>query len=600
MGKEKIYEDFTFLHRRVRSSLYLLAISFIFLVIGYWKVQILDHRHYWSLAEANRLREITIPAPRGCFYDRNGLVLADNIASYKACLIRENNPDWKKSLAKIAELLQLEETVLQSRIEKYANQPYFFPVVIKDNLSLEEVAQVEARRLEFPELSIEREPRRFYPFGSLTAHVVGYLQEISSAELNSGQFKGKVMGDLIGKTGLEKTYESWLTGEDGKKLEIVDSLGRSHGEYGRVEPKPGHDLHLALDFDLQAKAQSLLEGREGAIVALAPHTGEVLAMVSSPTFDPNKFVSRFSSKEWEELFSRPDHPLENRAIRGLYPPGSVFKLTVALAGLQKRIISPETTFFCPGEAEFYGRVFACWQRGGHGWVNLPEAIKNSCNIYFYNVGRRLGIEDLADFGRDLGFGAKTGIDLPGEKEGLVPDPKWKKETQGTEWFAGETISVSIGQGPIQVTPLQVAAHTALVANRGQRIRPHLVLDKMARVNREAEEMGLTEPKVEANYFEKVIEGMWRSVNDSGTGHLALVEGFDVCGKTGSTQVISREKAEKLGLVIKPHSWFTGFAPRNNPSIVVTVVVEFGGLGGASAAPLAREMFALYKEKLNHD
>jgi penicillin-binding protein 2 len=599
MARERIYEDFSFLHRRVKKIKFLFIFIFLFLILGYWKIQILDHRKYWSLSEANRLREIAIPAPRGRLFDRQGVVLADNTAAFKACLLRENNPRWKESLGEMARLLQLDLTVLEERINRYASLPAFIPIVIKDNLSLEEIARIEARKFEFPELFIDREPRRFYPFGEITAHVTGYLQEVSADELKSGEFRKKRMGDLIGKTGLERKYEAWLEGEDGKRMEIVDSLGRSHGEYSRIEPRAGRDLHLALDLDLQKKAYELLEGREGAIVALKPRTGEILALVSSPSFDPNLFVSRFSLKEWTELNSRNDNPLENRAIRGLYPPGSVFKLAVALGALQKGLISPQTMHYCSGEANFYGRSFACWQSGGHGWLNLAEAIKNSCNIYFYQVGRRLGIEDIARTARQLGLGSMTGIDIPGEKEGVVPDPEWKRRTQGADWFPGETISVSIGQGPIQVTPLQIAVYTAIIANRGQKIKPHLIMEKELLAS---EQNGpLDSADIDMNHFEAVIEGMWRSVNQGGTGHLAMVEGFDVCGKTGSSQIISREKAQKTGLKLKPHSWFTGFAPRNNPEIVVTVVVEFGGLGGASAAPLAKEIFSFYRNKSrSHD
>lgn len=599
MGREKIYEDFSFLHNRVRKSLYLVILGFSLLALGYWKVQILDYRKYWSLSEANRLREIKIPAPRGLFIDRNGVVLADNVASFKVGLVRENNPEWKLSIPKVAKLLGLEETVLGDRINKYASQPAFVPIIIKDNLSLEEIASVEARRSEFPELITESEPKRFYPFGCLAAHAIGYLQEVSAEELKSGLFPTKAPGDLIGRSGLERAYEAWLEGEDGKKWEIVDSLGRSHGEYDRIEPRPGRNLKVTIDFDLQRKTEELLQGKEGAIVVLDPRSGEILALASSPNFDPNKFVSRFTSKEWEELTSRSDHPFENRTLRGLYPPGSIFKLTVALAALQKRLITADTAFFCAGKADFYGRTFSCWFEGGHGWVNLPEAIKNSCNIYFYNLGRRLGIETIASFARNLGFGSFTGIELPGEKKGLVPDPEWKRQTQEVDWFAGETISVSIGQGPLLVTPLQVAVHTALISNRGRKIKPRLTLNiPSSGIEKDINDNnGL---RINPEHYEAVIEGMWRSVNASGTGHLAKVEGFDVCGKTGSTQIIGREKAEKLGQVIKPHSWFTGFAPRYNPKVVVTVLVEYGGLGGASAAPLAQEIFSFYKRKYLHD
>ncbi|MCX7974885.1 MAG: penicillin-binding protein 2 [Candidatus Aminicenantes bacterium] len=596
MAREKIYEDFSFLHHRAKIALFLILIIFFLLALNYWKIQILDHRKYWVLSEANRLKEIIIPAPRGRMFDRQGLILADNTVAFRVCLIRENNLRWKDSLPMIAKLLKMDLTSLQERINKFTSQPFFFPIVIKDNLSLEEIARIEARQLEFPELFIDREPKRFYPFGQITAHVTGYIQEISYEELNSGEFKNKTMGDLVGKTGLERRYENWLEGVNGKKLEIVDSLGRSHGEYSRIEPKTGHDLQLSLDLDLQRKAAELLEGREGAIVALEPKSGEVLVLYSSPSFDPNRFVSRLSFKEWMEINNRGDNPLENRAVRGLYPPGSIFKLSVALSALHKGLITSQTMHFCSGEANYYGRTFACWQRGGHGWINLVEAIKNSCNIYFYNIGRQLGIENIAQTARQIGFGSLTGIDLPGEKEGLVPDPRWKQRILGQEWFPGETISVSIGQGPIQVTPLQIAVYTALIANRGRPVKPHLVKNKD--MMSKDQNNSRTSINLKPDYFETIIEGMWLSVNQGGTGHLAMVDGFDVCGKTGSAQIISREKAEKKQQIIRPHSWFTGFAPRYDPKIVVTVIVEYGGLGGASAAPLAKEIFAFYQNKIN--
>ncbi|MEW5902295.1 MAG: penicillin-binding transpeptidase domain-containing protein, partial [Acidobacteriota bacterium] len=294
--------------------------------------------------------------------------------------------------------------------------------------------------------------------------------------------------------------------------------------------------------------------------------------------------------EWMALVHREDHPLENRAIRGLYAPGSVFKLTMALAALQAGVIGEETSFFCSGAVQIYGRSFVCWQRGGHGTLSLIDGIRHSCNVYFYNVGRRLGIDRIAETARMMGFGEKTGIDLPGEKEGLVPTPEWSLKTRKTEWYAGETISISIGQGPLTVTPLQIAVHTALLANRGKKIIPRLFHPQAGAP------ADFPESQIKSEFFEKVIKGMWKCVNEEGTGRGARVGGFDVCGKTGSTQIIGRERAGKLGKEIKTHSWFSGFAPQDNPRVVVTVLVEYGGMGGATAAPLARELFSLYREK----
>jgi len=386
-----------------------------------------------------------------------------------------------------------------------------------------------------------------------------------------------------------------LTGEDGHLLEIVDSLGRSRGEMARVEPRQGKSLRLALDYDLQKKAEELLQGREGTIVALDPKTGEVLALASFPTYDPNKFISRFTPKEWLSLVNDPAYPLENRVIRGLYSPGSIFKIVMATAGLDSGFVDGQTSYFCGGSTEIYGNVFSCWFKSGHGMMNLTNGIKNSCNVYFYNLGRRMGIEPIASYAKLMGLGRKTGIDIPGEKDGLVPDPEWKLKTFKTAWYRGETISVSIGQGPLLVTPLQIADMVACLANRGVRVVPCLVPPENGK-----EKSGKTAVPIKRETFETIIQGMWMSVNDGGTGRGARVEGFDVCGKTGSTQWISTERAEKLQQqgkeIKKTHSWFAGFAPRSDPKLVVTVLVEFGGSGGATSAPLAGQIFDLYRKK----
>ena len=589
---DKIYEDLSLILRRARTIFLIIEILFVLLIFSYWKIQILEHQKYWRLSEANRTREVLLPSPRGLIRDRNRVILADNTASFRACIIRENCKNFKESCKKVSQLLEIEEDVLKKRIEKYASMPQFAPLVVKDNLAIEDVSRIEGRKLEFPELVIETEPKRSYPYGMVGAHVLGYLQEISSEELKMETFKKKHLGDLVGKMGVEKEYERRLQGTDGRLIEVVDSLGRGRGEIGRIEPVPGEDIQLTLDFDLQRKAEELLGGREGAILVLDPRNGEILALASFPTFDPNKFVSRFSPEEWQSLITSPVFPLENRAIRGLYSPGSAFKPIIALGALESNVISESTSFFCSGSTEIYGHPFSCWFKPGHGFMNLTNGIKNSCNVYFYNVGRRLGIDDIARYSGMVGLGKKCGIDIPGEKDGLVPSPEWKERTYHTAWFPGETISVAIGQGPLVVTPLQVAAYTAVIANRGRRIIPHLF--------RSAREDASGSPvPIKRENFEKVIEGMWLSVNDRGTGQQARVEGFNICGKTGSTQTISSELAKKLAAQnrgVKTHSWFTGFASREEPRIVVTILVEFGGLGGATAAPLARELFDLYKKK----
>lgn len=589
----RIYEDLSQVIKRSKITFYLLGLILFLILVFYWKIQVFDYEKYWKMAEANRLRELVIPAPRGLILDRQKVVLADNLPSFKVSLIREAIKDYQETIDRLSLFLGIDKEELKNRIERYRFLPAFEPVVIKDNLKLDEVAVIEARKEEFPELRLEVEPKRFYPFGETAAHLLGYLQEVSVDEIKAYPEKQWHGGEMVGKAGLEKQYNDYLTGQDGKLVEMVDSLGHSKGEVNRIEPRKGKDLILSIDFDLQKRAEELLQGKEGAIVALDPRTGECLVLASSPSYDPNRFITRFSPGEWLSIINDPRKPLENRVIRGLYSPGSIFKIVMALTALSTGVITENSTFYCSGALEIYGKEFSCWFKPGHGSLNLPEAIKSSCNVYFYQLGRRINIDTIANFARLLGLGQKTGVDMPGEKEGLVPSSAWKRKVLGQAWFPGETISVAIGQGPLLVTPLQIAAMTACVANRGIRVTPRLVKSEITEADRKKVDLP---PEI----FEKVIEGMWRSVNDGGTGHGAYQPGFDICGKTGSTQVISRETAEKLALrggeIKKTHSWFSGFAPRYNPQIVVTVLVEYGGMGGQTAAPIAGEIFKIYREK----
>lgn len=603
MKNSKIYEDLSLIQKRSLRIFLLVQILLVSLGIFFWKIQIVDHNKYWHQSEANRIREVILPAPRGLITDRNGRILADNIASFKASLIQENCKNFNLFDLRVSRLLNMEEDVLKERIEKYKSWPQFKPIVFEDNLTLEEVSLIEGRKLEFPELVLQTEPKRFYPLGNFAAHTIGYLQELSEEEIKSSFHKERRFGDLVGRRGIEKIYDNLLRGEDGYYVEIVDSVGRQVGVIDKRDPVQGYTLKLTIDSELQKKAEELLEGKEGAAVVLDAHNGEVLALASYPTFDPNKFINRFSPEEWQDLVNNPEFPLENRAIRGLYAPGSVFKLVMALGALDLNLITQNTNFFCPGSTRVYNQTFSCWRKQGHGWTNLFNGIRNSCNIYFYNLGKRLGIEEIARYATVLGYGSRTGIDLPGEKEGLVPTPEWKKKVKDVPWFPGETISVSIGQGPLLVTPLQVAVHTALIANRGILVTPHIL--KSYQNPNTKEEKGIRFPTknfssgIKSSAYEKVIKGMWGAVYNEGTARLAKIQGFDVCAKTGSTQVVSslatKEESNPENRM-KTHSWFTGFAPRNSPKVVVTFIVEFGGMGGESAAPLAKKLFELYRNK----
>ena len=595
MSRERIYEDLTLVQRRANVVFWIFAGLLLLTLSYYWKVQILEHKKYLGMAEANRIRMRELAAPRGLILDRAGGKLADNRASFKVSLNRENVKNESVSYPAICRLLGIDEPTLRNRIALHKDLPSHEPVVIADGLTPEDVAPIESRRLELPELVVESEPQRYYPGGGLAAHVVGYLQELTAEEIRARPDRKVRMGEMLGRTGVERQYDDILRGQDGIAYDVVDSLGRFQGEQSRQYPLKGRDITLTIDPALQAEAVKSLEGREGVIVALDAETGGVLALASYPTFDPNRFITRFTPAEWSQLTTDPLSPLENRAIRGLYAPGSIFKLVMSLGGLDGGFVTPETTVFCSGATEIYGSVRHCWFAPGHGAMDLAAAIRNSCNIYFYSLGRRMGIEPIAAAARRLGLGRRTGIDLVGEKEGLVPDTEWKSKTFHAPWFPGETISVAIGQGQLQVTPIQIAAMTALIARRGRPVQPHLLGGRD-----EPKTPDAPSPVYALTSFESVIEGMWRSVNEGGTGAQARVEGFEACGKTGSTQTISREAAERLALAghpVKTHSWFSGFAPRVGPKIVVTVLVEFGGGGGATSGPIAGRLFEIYKKEL---
>ncbi len=600
MPEDRIYEDLTLVRRRANTVFGIIAVL-IFLVLSYyWKVQILEHKEYTALAEANRTRLRVLAAPRGLIYDRNGVILADNKASFKVSLVRENLKDEAASYAAVSRLLGIDVPTLRERLDLHKDSPLFEPIVIADGLDSRDVAPIEGRRREFPELVVDAEPQRNYPNGPLAAHVLGYLQEQTPEEIRARPDRKVRPGEMVGKTGVEREYDDTLRGDDGYIYEIVDSLGRVLGQTpARVYPTQGGNITLTLDRDLQKIAEGALEGREGVVVALDARSGGILALASYPTYDPNRFITRFTPSEWRDLMTDPLSPLENRAIRGLYAPGSIFKLVMGMGGLGFGYITPATTVYCSGSTLIYGAVRHCWFAPGHGAMDLSNAIRNSCNIYFYTLGRRMNIDLIALAASRLGLGRKTGIDLIGEKDGLVPSSDWKKKTLNEPWYPGETISVAIGQGQLQVTPIQIAAMTALIAKKGQPVRPHLVDGGIADP---ADGPAAADPsqQFKPSTFEAIISGMWRSVNEGGTGQGARVAEFDVCGKTGSTQTMSRESAAKLaqaGREVKTHSWFSGFAPRGDPRIVVTVLVEYGGGGGTTAAPVAQKIFDKFKSKL---
>jgi penicillin-binding protein 2 len=464
-------------------------------------------------------------------------------------------------------------------------------VLLAENLTLSDVSRFGVASLEYPEFEVEVQHLRLYRHGGQTAHVLGYLGEATQDEVERSQGL-YAPGDLVGKKGIEQTYDAALRGQDGERTVVVDSRGELLEEYARKDAIPGKNLTLSIDLDLQQEAARWLDGPEkvGAIVAMDPHNGEVLAMVSAPSYNPNLFARRLQKDDWQALLDDPYHPLQNRAIQNTYSPGSTFKVVMDTAGLTDHVVSESTRFFCTGSAVFYGRPFRCWRKGGHGEVDSHSALKGSCDVYFYSVGQRLGIERIAKAARLFGLGSATGIDITGEKRGLVPDPEWSLKARKIPWYLGETISVSIGQGPLLITPLQMAELAAMVANGGYRVVPHLVKDAPVPPPQHV--------ALDPDALRVVRQAMWAVVNEpGGTAYgSARLPGVEIAGKTGTVQVIAQaQRLEESALPFKyrDHAWFTSFAPASDPRIVVTIFAEHGGSGSHVAAPIAQALYAKY-------
>jgi penicillin-binding protein 2 len=607
-------DDQKFLQFRINAVLWGIVAVFVFLAGSFWFVQGVQAEKYRGLSEANALREIEIPAKRGLIMDRTGKILADNQPAYTLQIDRV----VMKPLAKadkgrrqkveqfLARIFELPVQEITARWDKEsAKLPATQPFPIAEELTMSQVAKIQAQSIAFPEVNVLPVQRRNYPYGTMAAHVLGFIGEVGDKELT--QNNALEQGDLIGKRGVELMYDQYLRGKDGAEFWEYDADGRRLSEYApaRQHPVPGDNIYLTLDFELQRRAEQYFVENEmvGAAVALDPRNGEVLAMVSSPAFNPNVYSKRFTPEVWKTITSNPFKIELNRAIQGLYSPGSVFKIVMSIAGLSDGAVGPDTQFGCGGSGVFFGRRFRCWKKEGHGSVDVERALMVSCDIYFYQTGAKLGVDKIKEYANKLTFGEISHIDLDGERAGLVPSTKWRADHPyrgDKKWYPAETISVAIGQGPLIVTPLQVANMTAAVANGGKVFQPHVVryVDRVQKdssykrfrvPSKVIHEVALAPDAVRA-----VRNGMWKVVNEpGGTGANARVEGLDVSGKTGSVQVIAyagRVKATALPFKYRDHAWFAAFAPRDNPQMVVVVFVEHGGAGGADAAPLAKLMF----------
>ena len=576
---------------RVRVLSGVVGVCLAVIAGAFWFVQVVRGSYYRDLAENNRLRKVAIKAPRGSIYDRYGRVMVENLPSYNLLLDRSRTADFTASLEFAAPILERPQPELQALVERYKGVPSFQPVLLGEGLTLDQVARFEVEQLAHPEFVVDVTHRRLYRLGVQAAHVLGYLGEARPEELADSQ-KGLKIGDWVGRRGVELEYDARLRGEDGERVVVVDSHGQSVEELGREVGRPGGALTLTLDAGLQQEAERQLEGRAGAVVALDPRNGEVLALVSAPGYDPNLFTRRLEVAEWQQLIQDPLLPLQNRALASAYPPGSVFKMVMAAAGLAEGVITPSDGVFCNGSKTFYKRTFHCWKPGGHGFMNLESALKNSCDVYFYELGQKLGIERIARYARLFDFGQSSGIDLDGEKRGLVPDGEWSQRQRSHPWYPGETISVAIGQGALQTTPLQMAVMAAAFANGGYIVTPHLVRGDDSHPRRRID----LPPAV----FEPIRRGMWKVVNDRGTGASARVAGVEIAGKTGTVQVVAHTAYEDSSLrpyAERNHAWFASFAPFDNPTVVIVVFLEHGGQGSRVAAPVAK---ALYEKLFRSD
>jgi len=562
---------------RLLLAQYVVSAILLVLLAGLWRLQVVNASSYRALAEQNRVRKEPVLAPRGKIFDREGRLLVDNYPSVRCYLTRESGKDLNADLPLISRGLHIPLEQLQAALRHFQSAPKYQSIPLKEDITPDEQAFIEAHRNELPELETIDEQRRLYPSDGFAAHMIGYVGVVSEEMLDNPKYSSYEPGDVVGKSGIEETYDGILRGQNGSRDVIVNSHGREIGQLGQTPAKPGHDLRLTIDLDLQRVAEEELEGHNGAIVAMDPHTGEILAMVSRPTFDPNAFSVRISRAQWQQLLNDPNHPLMNKAIQAQLAPGSTFKIIMSAAGLQEGV-AQNMHVMCAGGADM---------------VDIDHAIPWSCDTFYYTLAEKLGINTIAKYATDFGIGQKTGIDLPDEVSGTMPSEQWKMRNYHEKWYAGETISVGIGQGPITVTPIQLARSLSGIASGGVMRRPHLVFPDEAPGGYQDAFPGSGDKTVpiDPETWQTITDGMAEATMPAqfSTAASSHLEGIDFAGKTGTAQTISHDALDKLGGSgkgqFKPNAWFVGMAPRRNPDIVVVALWE-GGEWGKNAAHLA--------------
>lgn len=588
---------------KLHAAQYIVALILAVLITGLWRLQVLGADNFRALAEANRIRKVPILAPRGRIFDREGRLLVDNYPSVSCYLLREQGGrDINADLPLISRGLNIPVDQIQALLRHYQTAPKYEPILLKQDITPDEQAFIEAHRNELPELETLDVQRRLYPRDGFAAHLIGYVGEVSEEMLDNPRYAFYDPGDVVGRSGVEEAYDSVLRGTDGYRDVIVNSHGKELGHLGETLAIPGKDLRLTIDLDVQMAAEKALDGKVGAIVALDPHTGEVLALASRPTFDPNQFSGRLTKNYWNEILSNPDHPLLDKVTQAQLAPGSTFKIIMSVAGLQEGV-AQNMRVDCQGGASFYGHFYACDKH--HGMVDIYNAIPYSCDTFYYTLANRLGIDTIAKYATSVGLGQRTGIDLPDEATGTMPSTEWKLHTLHQPWYAGETISVGIGQGAVTVTPLQLARALGGIASGGVFHRPHVVFpDEVSPQDLDAIHETFpgsgekTIPLSPENW--EIITDAMANVTGSpiGTAYAAHLDGIDFAGKTGTAQVMSHDALARSGGGHKtePNAWFVGMTPRRNPDIVVAVLWEHGNWGNNSAKLAAQVIDAFVNKQ----
>jgi len=587
--------------RRTNYLMTMVSIAFLLLTGRLFFLQIIQGERYTYLSENNRIRLKKIPGTRGMVFDRKGQLLIDSRPSFDLLFVPEDAKEPETTLRRLAGVLGRDEGELLGLLEENQGRPPFEEMVLGRDIDWRSLVAVETHQLDLPGVTLRIRPRRSYLLNSTAAHLLGYMGEIGSKQLKAQKEKGYGMGDEMGQFGLERRWEEFLRGRNGGQQVEVDALGRRVRVLHEVEDVPGNSVYLTLDRDIQETAYEALQGKVGAIVALEVNSGAILASVSTPAFDPNVFARGVTAEEWRALGQDRMHPLNNRAVQGQYPPGSTFKIVLAVAALEEKVIDPETQLQCHGSMAFGNRVFRDWKKEGHGAVDLHKGIVQSCDVYFYQLGQRIGIDRIAKYARALGLGEKTGIALDDEKPGLIPDSEWKMKRFGQPWFPGETPSASIGQGYITVTPLQMANMMATVANGGTLYRPWFVRRVESLDGTLIREYGpekIRSLELKENTLKHIRSALADVVNSgAGTGGRAKSNMVAIAGKTGTAQVAEMRgayvKSEQLSYLLRDHAWFVAYAPAENPVIAVAALVEHGGHGATAAAPMAKKVIEKY-------